>query len=143
MSDPLEQSSKAYQQGRKLLESGDLQGAIAQFETSISLSPHFKSLELLGEALIRSGQAVRAIVPLAAATTLNAQVRAPSLLAEALLASGDPLKADEVANWHSSVITPIEGLALCLTRPKKHTNRSIRRPNEGRIRIGWLASRCT
>jgi tetratricopeptide (TPR) repeat protein len=97
MSDALDQSTKAYQHGRELLESGDLPGAIAQFEAAIALSPHFKSLELLGEAFMRSGQAVRAIVPLAAATTLNAQVRAPSLLAEALLTSGDPLKAHEVA----------------------------------------------
>jgi tetratricopeptide (TPR) repeat protein len=97
MSNALEQSTKAYQRGRELLESGDLPGAIAQFEASIALSPHFKSLELLGETLMKSGQMVRAIVPLAAATALNAQVRAPSLLAEALLASGDPLKAHEIS----------------------------------------------
>jgi tetratricopeptide (TPR) repeat protein len=97
MSDPSDQSARAYQQGRVQLESGDLPGAIAQLEASVALSPHFKSLELLGEVFMRSGQALRAIVPLAAATTLNAQVRAPSLLAEALLAVGEPLKAHEIA----------------------------------------------
>ena len=97
MGEPLDNSSVAYQQGKDLLEAGDLAGAIAQFETSIAASPHFKTLELLGDALLRSGQPVRAIVPLAAATTLNSQVRAPSLLAEALLAAGDSLKAHEIA----------------------------------------------
>jgi hypothetical protein len=59
--------------------------------------PHFKSLELLGEAFMRSGDPQRAIVPLAAAANLNAQVRAPSLLVEALLSVGDRLKAHEIA----------------------------------------------
>ena len=90
-------SSTYYQEGRALLESGDVLGAIAKFEASIVNSPHFKSLELLGEAFLRMGDPQRAIVPLAAATTLNSQVRAPSLLAEALLAVGERLKAHEIA----------------------------------------------
>jgi len=93
----VDESARAYEKGRSLLESGDLPGAIVQFELSIAVRPHFKSLELLGEAFLRSGQPVRAIVPLAAATTLDVQVRAPSLLAEALLAVGDSLRAHEVA----------------------------------------------
>jgi predicted Zn-dependent protease len=98
MSDLIDdESSTYYREGRALLESGDVQGAIAKLEVSIAQSPHFKSLELLGEALLRIGDPQRAIVPLAAATTLNSQVRAPSLLAEALLATGERLKAHEIA----------------------------------------------
>ena len=80
-----------------MLEVGNFIDAIAKFEASIACSPHFKTLELLGEALLKAGQPSRAIVPLAAATTLNAHVKAPSMLAEALLATGDRLKAHEVA----------------------------------------------
>jgi hypothetical protein len=80
-----------------LLESGDLAGAIEQFEHSVAEYPHSKTLELLGEALLRKGEPLRALVPLAAATTLNRQVRAPSLLAEALVAVGEPLQAHRVA----------------------------------------------
>jgi tetratricopeptide (TPR) repeat protein len=97
MSDSFDQSSQAYERGRLLLESGDFVGAIVELEASVTANPHFKSLELLGEAWLRTGQPARAIVPLAAATTLNAQVRAPSLLAEAFLALGELIKAYEIA----------------------------------------------
>ena len=55
-------SSTYYDEGRALLESGDVRGAIAKFEASIAYSPHFKSLELLGEAFLRIGNPQRAIV---------------------------------------------------------------------------------
>ncbi len=97
MSNFLEQALARYEEGRVLLDSGDIAGAITSLEASIAHSPHFKTLELLGEAYLRVGEPSRAIVPLAAATTLNAQVRGPSLLAEALLASGERLKAHEIA----------------------------------------------
>ena len=97
MTDSLNPSSQAYQRGRLLLESGDLAAAIVELEASVASNPHFKSLELLGEAWLLSGQPARAIVPLAAATTLNAQVRAPSLLAEAFLALGEMIEAHEIA----------------------------------------------
>jgi len=97
MDEPLEQSRARYEEGRRLFESGDFAGAIEKFQASILHSPHFKSLELLGEAYLRLGRPSHAIVPLAAATTLNSQVRAPSLLAEALLAVGERLRAHEVA----------------------------------------------
>jgi tetratricopeptide (TPR) repeat protein len=95
--DAIEMSAELFNEGRALLEAGNFVDAISKFEASIACSPHFKTLELLGEALLKAGQPSRAIVPLAAATTLNSQVRAPSLLAEAMLASGDRLKAHEVA----------------------------------------------
>ena len=97
MAEPADQGRHRYEAGRALLDAGDLGGALAELETSVSEYPHFKALELLGEAWLRSGRPGRAVPPLAAATTLNGQVRAPSLLAEALLALGDELKAYEVA----------------------------------------------
>jgi tetratricopeptide (TPR) repeat protein len=92
-----DQAHQAYKRGRSLLAAGDVSGAIAHLENSVAAYPHFKLLELLGEAWLKGGEPQRAIVPLAAATTLNRQVRAPSLLAEALLAAGDRIKAYEVA----------------------------------------------
>jgi hypothetical protein len=67
-------------------------------EVSIAEAPHFKALELLGEAWLAKGEPARAIVPLAAATTLNRQVRAPSLLAEAFLALGERSEAHRIAH---------------------------------------------
>jgi hypothetical protein len=87
----------AYWLGSALLKSGDHAGAIEALEASAAVVPHFKTLELLGEAFLLSGQPKRAVVPLAAATTLNAQVRAPSLLARALHALGEDVRAHEMA----------------------------------------------
>jgi hypothetical protein len=66
-------------------------------EESAELDPHFKTLELLGEAWLRKGVPQNAVVPLAAATTLNDQSRAPSLLAEAFAALGEDLEAHRIA----------------------------------------------
>jgi hypothetical protein len=97
MSDIGERARENYESGRALLDAGDLSGAIVQLEASADAFPHFKTLELLGEAWLRSGNPGRAVVPLAAATTLNLQVRAPSLLAEALLELGDEREAHRIA----------------------------------------------
>jgi tetratricopeptide (TPR) repeat protein len=86
-----------YLAGKASLASGDLDDAIKQLDASITEDPHFKTLELLGDAWLRKGEPKKAIIPLAAATTLNAQVRAPSLLAEALLALGNELDAHRMA----------------------------------------------
>ena len=86
-----------YDVGRGLLQDGDLVGAIAHLQLSAGLLPHFKTLELLGEAWLKSGEPMKAIVPLAAATTLNEQGRAPAWLAEALLATGEPIRAHRIA----------------------------------------------
>ena len=88
---------EAYEAGRDAFAAGDLDAAIEHLQASTDAHPHFKALELLGEAWLRKGEPVRAIVPLAAATALNAQVRAPALLAEALLALGDELEAHRMA----------------------------------------------
>ncbi|MEJ7591544.1 MAG: tetratricopeptide repeat protein [Planctomycetaceae bacterium] len=97
MIDPLSQSSELYRQGRELMEKGQLEEAVSFFQQSIALSPHFKTLELLGESLIRLNRLKEALVPLAAATTLNKGVRAPSLLADVLLKLEDHNGAHEVA----------------------------------------------
>jgi len=86
-----------FEAGRAALQANDVDAAIGHLEESIAQSPHFKALELLGEAWLKKGEPRRALVPLAAATTLNAQVRAPSLLAEALLALGNSLEACRIA----------------------------------------------
>jgi hypothetical protein len=97
MSDVDDRAKQRYDSGRALLDAGDLVGAIVQLEASVDAFPHFKTLELLGEAWLRSNNPRRAVVPLAAATTLNLQVRAPSLLAEALLELGDEREAHRIA----------------------------------------------
>jgi hypothetical protein len=63
MTDHLDEARTHYERRRELLDSGDVAEAIAQFELSIGCSPHFKTLELLGEAFIRNGEPSRAIVP--------------------------------------------------------------------------------
>src|SRR5262245_19167002 len=97
VTDADDDAREAYYAGRALLAAGDVDGAIAQLEASVAGVPHFKALELLGEAWLRKGERARAIIPLAAATTLNRQVRAPSLLAEALAGVGEEIQAHEIA----------------------------------------------
>jgi predicted Zn-dependent protease len=87
----------AYEAGRAKLESGDPEGAVTELERSAEAYPHFKTLELLGQAWLLLGKPERAVVPLAAATTLNPQAKAPSLLAEALAAMGDEILAHRIA----------------------------------------------
>ena len=67
------------------MDSGRFEEAVALFEQSVAISPHFKTLELLGECLVALGRLQVAIVPLAAAATLNNGSRAPALLAEVFL----------------------------------------------------------
>lgn len=83
-----EAAGALYDEGRKRMNAGDLDGAIEAFSRSAQMVAHFKTLELLGECHVRAGRLAEAIVPLAAATTLNDQVRAPALLAETLLRLG-------------------------------------------------------
>jgi len=87
----------AFEAGRSKLEDGDVEGAITELQRSADAYPHFKTLELLGQAWLLLGKPERAVVPLAAATTLNPQATAPSLLAEALAAIGEEILAHRVA----------------------------------------------
>jgi tetratricopeptide (TPR) repeat protein len=91
-------SGELYRAARELMDAGQLEEAIGLFEESAKASPHFKTLELLGECCLRTNQTKESIIPLAAAVGLNRGVRAASLLAEAFLALGDSNKANEVAD---------------------------------------------
>lgn len=82
-----------FQNARVAMDAGDLIMAIDLFQNSVHLSPHYKSLLLLGECLIREERDREAIVPLAAATALNNQGIAPTLLCEVFLRLGDPIQA--------------------------------------------------
>lgn len=78
-----ESSYDLYRRGREQMEAKNFLEAIALFEQSVAQSPHFKTLELLGECYLQQNEFMAAIVPLAAATALNDQGRAPALLADA------------------------------------------------------------
>jgi tetratricopeptide (TPR) repeat protein len=86
-----------YRQARRLMNEGKLDDAVALFQQGISLSPHFKTLELLGECFVRLHRLREAVVPLAAAASLNNGVRAPSMLADVLLTLEDYHAAKEMA----------------------------------------------
>jgi predicted Zn-dependent protease len=92
-----ERAYELYESGREALAADRLEDAIRTLEESAELDPHFKTLELLGEAWLRKGVPQSSVVPLAAATTLNDQARAPSLLAEAFAALGQDLEAHRIA----------------------------------------------
>jgi len=97
---------KAYEAGREAMGSGDYLRAVEEFQSSVRESPHFKTLELLGECYMKLGRFRDAVVPLAAAATLNNQVRAPALLAKALLEIGEGSRAREIAQ---DVLTRADG----------------------------------
>jgi tetratricopeptide (TPR) repeat protein len=73
-----------YLEGRSAMDQADLSRAIELFEESVRLSPHFKTLELLGECRLKNHQPSEAILPLAAAVGLGTNAfRAMYLLAKA------------------------------------------------------------
>jgi tetratricopeptide (TPR) repeat protein len=82
-----------FEDARAAMDAGDLLLAINLFQQSSFLSPHYKSLLLLGECLIHTERDREAIIPLAAATALNNQGVAPTLLCEVFLRQGDPIQA--------------------------------------------------
>jgi tetratricopeptide (TPR) repeat protein len=85
-----------YFEGRSAMKAGDLEVAIDKFIHSIKLSPHFKTLELLGKCLLLRNALPEAVIYLAAAAGLGKnQFRARFLLAQALLKIGENAKAIE------------------------------------------------
>lgn len=100
-----EKSRELYEEGRRVLESGNCADAIPLLRSSAEAAPHFKSLELLGEAYMNVGHLSLAIIYFAAASSLNTQVRAKSLLSKALYEFGDyylaKSKAEEVLDQSS------------------------------------------
>jgi len=97
MTTDLDPARQAYEIGRSALREQRFEQAVASLSESCRYWPHFKSLELLGEALASLGRHVEAVVPLAAAATLNKQGRAPALLSKSLLALGESVHAHEIA----------------------------------------------
>src|SRR4051812_6985675 len=84
------ESARLYQEGRTLLESGDTRDGIAKLEASVSLCPHFKTLEILGESLLTKGEAGQAAVYLAASALLGTNAaKSFYLLAKAFIDLND------------------------------------------------------
>lgn len=80
-------SYDSYQSGRQHMSRGELAAAEACFRASLSVSPHFKTCEVLGEMLLAERRLQEACVFLGAAVALGTRnFRAMKLLAEALLA---------------------------------------------------------
>jgi tetratricopeptide (TPR) repeat protein len=92
-----ELSSDLYQRGREAMQRSEFEQAAALFRCSVELSPHFKTLELLGECLLESGNvSSEVILYLAAAAGLgNKSFKSYFLLARALEARGKLTEAIE------------------------------------------------
>ena len=89
-----------YNNARVLMDENRWSEAAECLERSSEITPHHKTLELLGECRLNLQQYLIAVVPLATSTTLNAGVRAPALLSQALLLAGwtqDAKRAAELA----------------------------------------------
>ena len=85
-----EKAYDLYVEGKAAMGRQDLADAADKFRRSARVSPHFKTLELLGECHLERGELADAVVYLAAAAGLNPKgFRARFLLAQALLAAGD------------------------------------------------------
>src|SRR5262245_8322102 len=87
-----------YDKGRAAMDAGDFHQAIACFQQSAQIDPHFKTYELLGECLIKIDLPQQAIAPLQSAAAMNTSVRAVSLLSEAFFMLGKLSEAEQVAN---------------------------------------------
>jgi tetratricopeptide (TPR) repeat protein len=84
-----EEATRLYQLGRDAFEQGRIAEAVDLFRASASLSPHFKTLELLGESLVRLDRTAEGAIYLAAAAGFAPkQARPRFLLAEVLVRRG-------------------------------------------------------
>jgi tetratricopeptide (TPR) repeat protein len=85
-----EKATELYDLGRQAFDEGDFQRCADLLRASAALEPHFKTMEVLGEALLRLGNARESILWLAAAAGFSPkQVRSRLLLAEALEEIGE------------------------------------------------------
>lgn len=85
-----ERAAELYDLGRQAFDTGDFRRCAELLRASAALEPHFKTMEVLGEALLRLGEPRESILWLAAAAGLSPkQVRSRLLLAEALEAIGE------------------------------------------------------
>ena len=91
-----DESLELYMCAREAHDRENFSEAIKLFHESIRLSPHYKSLLLLGECLVREKRVNEAIVAFAAATTLNRSGIAPTHLAEIWFELGELDRAKEM-----------------------------------------------
>ncbi len=92
------ESHEHYAVGRDAMDKLDYQTAIREFEDSVSISPHFKTLELLGECKLKIGKPSEALIPLAASIGLATNgYRAMYLIATAYLDLGETREAKKFA----------------------------------------------
>jgi predicted Zn-dependent protease len=68
-----DKSFELYQAARAHMEGNELAKAIELFRRSIDASPHFKTLELLGECLLKENKPADAIVELERSVSLNSR----------------------------------------------------------------------
>ena len=81
-----EKAHHSYQEGRLAMEKGNYEKAITAFNCSNKISPHFKTLELLGECFLDKNKPLEAILSLAASVGLGTKpFRGRYLLAKALM----------------------------------------------------------
>jgi tetratricopeptide (TPR) repeat protein len=93
--DSSERGLSLYNEGRRLLDSGQRAAGITALLEAIHAAPHFKTYEVLGEALLADGRHQEACVYLSASVGLaRSQPKARYLLAKALLALGDDYTLD-------------------------------------------------
>jgi predicted Zn-dependent protease len=93
----LESAHRLYDEGRAAMDAHQPGVAIAKFEQSASLSPHSKTLELLGECYLRQEDWSKAALYLSASAGLGCkQFRARFLLAQALLGLGPTWRNDAI-----------------------------------------------
>jgi len=89
-----------YNLGRKLLDSGKIEDGLKNLEISAELSPHFKTLELIGCEYLKKKKFAKAILHLAASACLNRQVRPRAYLCKALFENGQ----HEDAKQHAELV---------------------------------------
>jgi len=97
MNENYDQSFELYEEGKKAFDKGQFESAVKLFKESNECYPHFKTLELWGEAEIQQCNFKNAITPLAAAISLNSGIRALSLLASTFLALKDKGNSEKFA----------------------------------------------
>jgi tetratricopeptide (TPR) repeat protein len=86
---------RLYDEGRAAFATGERDRAIQLLTESADLSPHFKTLEVLGAALLEKGDFHAAVMRLAAAAGLGPRQSKPRfLLAQALLRLGVEYRDD-------------------------------------------------
>lgn len=85
-------ATSLYALAREAYDSDRVAEAIELFRASAHLHPHFKTLELLGDALVRTGQRSEGIIYLAAAAGLAPEQSRPRFLLARVLAEDNEVR---------------------------------------------------